>query len=128
MNDEFFFEHNVFDIFSCSTTSSTHVNFSSSHKFCLKMTTFTLLQKIFIVKNYYQSGNSTKSVQNEFPNSFEMCAKPGDEDILHLIKLFEEFGNVCAENDKRFRTRRIPRKKVVKPPPKEVNYLANNLV
>lgn len=59
------------------------------------MALLTLQQRIFIVKKYYQSNNSTEIVQNDFPNTFrKSCTSPTNEMILNLVAYFEKFGTI----------------------------------
>lgn len=59
------------------------------------MALLTLQQRIFIVKKYYQSNNSTEIVQNDFPNIFrKSCTSPTNEMILNLVASFEKFGTI----------------------------------
>lgn len=73
------------------------------------MELLTLQQRIFIVKKYYQSNNSTEIVQNDFPNTFRKSGtSPTNEMILNLVAYFEKFGTIrrrLESKDKKVETK-----------------------
>lgn len=68
------------------------------------MALFTLQQRIFLVKKYYQSNNSIEIVQNEFSSVFrKRSTPPTSEIILGLVASFEKYGTI----------RRRPKDKII---------------